>query len=188
MDREDVLDAAMRLLSHDRSASMTDVATATGVSRATLHRMFAGRDDLVGALNLHAAGQASAALDRVLADGAGPADALRALVAETLPLAASCAFLMTERLTPQMAEGERLWDELDARLRELVRAAQAAGRIRIDVSDAWVVEAFFSLITGAGDAVACGRLAAVDVERQIVITLFDGIARTRGGDDDAGDR
>jgi serine phosphatase RsbU (regulator of sigma subunit) len=49
-NRERILDAAERLLERSPSATLADIAAAAGVARATLHRRFASRDDLIAAL------------------------------------------------------------------------------------------------------------------------------------------
>jgi serine phosphatase RsbU (regulator of sigma subunit) len=49
-NRERILDAAERMLDRSPSASLADIAAAAGVSRATLHRRFRTRDELVTAL------------------------------------------------------------------------------------------------------------------------------------------
>jgi AcrR family transcriptional regulator len=50
--RETVLQAARTLLERDRAASLHDVASAAGVSRATVYRLFRSRDGLLQALDL----------------------------------------------------------------------------------------------------------------------------------------
>jgi len=49
-NRERILDAAERMLERSRSASLSEIATAAGVSRSTLHRRFVSRDALLAAL------------------------------------------------------------------------------------------------------------------------------------------
>ena len=52
-----ILAAATRALAEDPKASMSDVAVASGVGRATLYRHFASRDELLGAIRLQALGE-----------------------------------------------------------------------------------------------------------------------------------
>jgi AcrR family transcriptional regulator len=52
MSREEVLAAARAALERDRAATLTDVAGAAGVSRATVYRLFGSRDGLLQALDL----------------------------------------------------------------------------------------------------------------------------------------
>src|SRR5262245_25055650 len=52
MSREAVMAAARSLLERDRGASLHDVASAAGVSRATVYRLFGSRDGLLQALDL----------------------------------------------------------------------------------------------------------------------------------------
>jgi serine phosphatase RsbU (regulator of sigma subunit) len=49
-NRERILEAASRLLAQSPAASLGDVAAAAGVSRSTLYRHFAGRQELIAAL------------------------------------------------------------------------------------------------------------------------------------------
>jgi serine phosphatase RsbU (regulator of sigma subunit) len=49
-NRERILDAAERMLERSPSVSLSEIAAAAGVSRSTLHRRFASRQDLVAAL------------------------------------------------------------------------------------------------------------------------------------------
>jgi len=49
-NRERILDAAERMLERSPSASLSEIASAAGVSRSTLHRRFVSRDALIAAL------------------------------------------------------------------------------------------------------------------------------------------
>lgn len=48
--RDAIVEAAFAVFSKNPSAALSDVAERAGVGRATLHRHFAGRDELVRAL------------------------------------------------------------------------------------------------------------------------------------------
>jgi AcrR family transcriptional regulator len=49
-NRARILDAARFLLAHSPSATLADIAAAAGVSRSTLYRRFADREELIAAL------------------------------------------------------------------------------------------------------------------------------------------
>lgn len=76
VDREDVLRSAAALLTRRATATMDEVAKAAGISRATLHRHFAGRDALIRALEDLGLREFEAALDEARL---GEGDALGAL-------------------------------------------------------------------------------------------------------------
>ena len=49
--RDAIIEAAFSVFSKNPSAALADVAERAGVGRATLHRHFASRDDLMRALS-----------------------------------------------------------------------------------------------------------------------------------------
>src|SRR6059036_1462840 len=92
VDRDHVLRTAAALLTRKSTATMDEVAKAAGISRATLHRHFAGRDALVRALESLGIEECEAALDRARLDDGPAADAVRRLVQALEPSAALLAF------------------------------------------------------------------------------------------------
>ncbi|WP_306319171.1 MULTISPECIES: TetR/AcrR family transcriptional regulator [unclassified Streptomyces] len=177
VDRAQVLRSAAALLTRKSTATMDEVARAAGISRATLHRQFAGRDALVRALEELGIAECATALDRAGLD-AGPAvEALRRLVREVEPAAPLLAFLVTEN---QLFEGEEQnagWAHLDARIEALFRRGQEAGEFRIDLTPAWLTEALYGLIGSGAWAVQDGRVAAKDFQFMIVELLLGGAIR-----------
>ncbi len=178
VDRTQVLRTAAALLSRKATATMDEVARAAGIGRATLHRHFAGRDALVRALEQMCIEEAEAALDTARIEE-GPADeAVRRLVAASEPAAPLLAFLVTEN---QLFEGDGQnegWARLDARLVALFRRGQEEGTFRIDLSPAWLCEAFYGLIGSGAWAVADGRVAANDFSYMIAELLLGGARRS----------
>ncbi len=178
VDRTQVLRAAAALLTRKATATMDEVARAAGIGRATLHRHFAGRDALVRALEELGLQELEAALDRAGID-AGPEDeAVRRLVAEVEPVAPLLSFLVTEN---QLFEGEQVnegWARLDARVSALFRRGQENGVFRIDLTPAWLTEAFYGLVGSGAWAVQDGRVAAKDFQYMIVELLLGGARRS----------
>ncbi|WP_231626292.1 TetR/AcrR family transcriptional regulator [Streptomyces apocyni] len=178
VDREHVLRSAADLLTRKATATMDEVAKAAGISRATLHRQFAGRDALVKALEELGLRQLEEALDRARLDEGAASDAVRRLVVEVQPVAGFLAFLVTEN---QLFEGEQQhqgWARIDERFAVLFRRGQEAGEFRIDLSPAWLTEALYGLIGAGAWSVQDGRLAAKDFSYMIVELLLGGVRRS----------
>lgn len=83
-----ILEAAARVLAEDPTASMQAIAVAAEVSRPTVYRHFAGREELIEAIRLEAMAQAQAALERAAASTDPAADALERLIGDLADLAA----------------------------------------------------------------------------------------------------
>ncbi|GGT19122.1 TetR/AcrR family transcriptional regulator [Streptomyces chromofuscus] len=177
VDREHVLRTAAALLTRKSTATMDEVAKAAGISRATLHRHFAGRDALVRALEALGIAECEAALEAARLDEGGASDAVRRLVREIEPAAGLLSFLYTEN---QLFEGEEQnegWARLDARIAALFRRGQASGEFRIDLTPAWLTEALYGLMASGAWAVQEGRVAANDFTHMIVELLLGGATR-----------
>ncbi|MFI9204440.1 TetR/AcrR family transcriptional regulator [Streptomyces sp. NPDC053048] len=176
LDRERVLRAAAALLTRKSTASMDEIAKAAGISRATLHRHFAGRDALVRALEDLGIELFGRALDAARVDEGDASEAVRRLVAEAEPIAAMLAFLFTEN---QLYEGgiNEGWNRLDARVHALFLRGQEEGAFRIDLSPAWLTEALYGLIGTGAWAVHDGRVAAKDISRMVSELLLGGAQR-----------
>lgn len=177
VDRDHVLRSAAALLTRKSTATMDEVAKAAGISRATLHRQFAGRDALVRALEALGIAECEAALDAARLDDGPAADAVHRLVREIEPAAGLLAFLYTEN---QLFEGEEQnagWARIDERMTALFRRGQASGEFRIDLTPVWLTEALYGLLASGAWAVAEGRVAPKDFTRMIVELLLGGVRR-----------
>ncbi|MEU6118959.1 helix-turn-helix domain-containing protein [Streptomyces sp. NPDC047117] len=177
VDRDRVLKDAAALLTRKSTASMDDIARAAGISRATLHRHFAGRDALIRALEELGIRETGQALDAARPDEDDAATALRRLIAEIEPVAGVLAFLYTEN---QLFEGEEInegWTGLDARIHALFRRGQEEGTFRIDLTPAWLTEALYGLICAGAWSVHEGRLARADRNHSIAELLLGGVRR-----------
>ena len=177
VDREQVLRSAAALLTRRATATMDEVARAAGISRATLHRHFAGRDALVRALEALGIAECEAAIDAARLDDGPAAEAVRRLVREMESVTGLLAFLYTEN---QLFEGEQQnegWARMDARLTELFRRGQESGEFRIDLTPVWLTEALYGLLASGAWAVTEGRVARNDFTHMIVELLLGGALR-----------
>lgn len=177
VDRAHVLRSAAALLTRRSTATMDEVAKAAGISRATLHRHFAGRDALVRALEALGIEECDAALDGARLDEGPAQDALRRFVKEIEPAAGLIAFLYSEN---QLFEGEEQnegWSRLDDRVSALFRRGQLSGEFRIDLTPAWLTEALYGLLASGVWVVQSGKGAPKDFHHMIVELLLGGALR-----------
>ncbi|MFI5686250.1 TetR/AcrR family transcriptional regulator [Streptomyces sp. NPDC051636] len=177
VDRDHVLRSAAALLTRKSTATMDEVAKSAGISRATLHRHFAGRDALVRALESLGIAECENALDAARLEEGSASDAVRRLVRELEPAAGLLAFLYTEN---QLFEGEEQnegWTGIDARICALFRRGQDDGEFRIDLTPAWLTEALFGLLASGAWVVQSGKGAPKDFQHMIVELLLGGALR-----------
>src|SRR3954468_20109135 len=96
-NRSAVLDAGARLLAERPTASMQEIADASGVGRTTVYRHFPAREDLVAALIDQVAEEALHVMERAIAaDGTAP-DVLRRLAHDIVALGRRWSFLRAQR-------------------------------------------------------------------------------------------
>ena len=158
VDREQVLRSAAALLTRKSTATMDEVAKAAGISRATLHRQFAGRDALVRALEELGIRECEAALDAArLDEGTRRGRRTPAGRARSSRAAGLLAFLYTEN---QLFEGDaaatRAGPGSTPASPRCSGAARSSGEFRIDLTPAWLTEALYGLI-GLGRLGRAGR-------------------------------
>ncbi|MBE9499454.1 TetR family transcriptional regulator [Streptomyces qinglanensis] len=178
VDREELLGTAADLLTRRPTSSMDDIAKAARISRATLHRHFAGRAALIRALEQLGLRRLDAALDAARTDEGDAADAVRRVIAETEPLAGFLGFLVTENQLFEPGEQHAGWTRIDERISALFQRGQRQGAFRIDLSPAWLTEALYALITASAWAVQDGRVAARDSVRMTAELLLGGVRRS----------
>src|SRR5919197_2341380 len=139
-----ILDAAAQVLAaRGEAASMSDVAAAAGVGRATVYRYFPSREVLLErladlALTVAAERLASAGLENVSVEE-GVARAVRVLVG----VGDYFTVLARERVRPDTTQLDR---RLNAPLRSLLERGQESGIIRADVPVAWLTESLLGLV------------------------------------------
>jgi TetR/AcrR family transcriptional repressor of mexCD-oprJ operon len=177
VDREHVLRAAAALLTRKATASMDEIAKAAGISRATLHRHFAGRDALVRALGVLGIQQVEERLDAARIDEGDPVEAVRRLVAEAMPVSGFLAFLYGENQLYESGAMDEGWTRIDERVGALFRRGQERGLFRFDLTPAWLTEALYALIAASAWTVQEGKVAAKDAGYMVSELLLGGMIR-----------
>src|SRR3977135_1812846 len=191
IDREEVLRSAAGFLSRRPNASQDEIAAAVGISRATLHRYFAGRAALFEALDQLAIAQMRDALDAARWRGGSATEALPAMCARPAPprggegaaaealgrVVTACepvsgylTLLYTQSLDFDSPAQEG-WAKIDADGEAQFLRGQRDGQFRPDLTAAWLTEAFFSLVAGAAWVIQAGRAARRDSTAMITDLL-----------------
>ncbi len=181
-DRHDVLGAAQRALNADAGASMSAVAEAAGISRATLHRHFDSREALLVELGTRSLDQWEQRLDTADAEGvaaSGDATRIRAalemLVLGYVDDSDAFGFALTDHVILANAALEARTQVLADREVVLFAAAQAAGVLRADLPPRWLGHAVYGLLVAAREAVRIGDVARRDVGHLVLSSLLEGV-------------
>jgi AcrR family transcriptional regulator len=178
MDRDKVLRAAADFLGRRPNATQDEIATAVGVSRATLHRYFAGRAALLEALDTYALTHLRAALESSRWREGSATDALRRLVAACEPVSGYLTLLYAQSQDFDANQPKAAWAEIDAEVRELFLRGQREGEFRPDLNAFWLTEAFFNLMAGAAWVVQVGGAGRREFAGMVSDLLLNGVSRS----------
>ncbi|MEM6413364.1 MAG: helix-turn-helix domain-containing protein [Pseudomonadota bacterium] len=154
--KDAIIEAAFAILSRDPSAALSDIADQAGVGRATLHRHFASRDDLVRALALIAIEEMDDAAEAACENTISYAEAFQNMLTALIPLGDRHGFLAREPIDddPDIATAfERQQSEMDT----MVAEAKAEGLFDKSVPTSWITQAFDHLLYAAWESVKSGE-------------------------------
>ena len=146
--RDAIVEAAFAVFSEQPNASLGDVAARAGVGRATLHRYFPSRADLIRALSLVATQELNHAVEAATASAQSATEALSLALHAIVPLANRQWFLAQDwqDIDPETAAAYAAERE---ELRTMIAAAKREGTFAGDVPTEWLVEAYENLIYAA---------------------------------------
>lgn len=173
--RDQLLRSAADFLGRRPNATQDEIATAVGVSRATLHRHFSGRVALMAALEELAIAEMRQVLEAVRLSEGSATDALRRLVTACEPISPYLALMYSQSQELDLDTTLEIWDEVDTAITELFLRGQRDGEFRPDLTAAWLTEAFYALIGGTAWSIRAGRAAARDFDRLIIDLLLNGV-------------
>lgn len=174
-DRDSLLRAAADFLGRRPNATQDEIASAVGVSRATLHRHFAGKPALMAALEELAIAEMAHALETARLDDDSAVAALQRLITACRPVSPYLALLYSQSQELDAETSETGWADIDADITALFQRGQRDGDFRPDLTAAWLTEALYSLVAGAAWAVQVGRVAGREFDHMITDLLLHGV-------------
>lgn len=172
--RESIIEASFVLFSRNIGASLSEVAERAGVGRATLHRHFANRDELLRTLALLAIEEMDTAADAASSDSKSYSEALHATLYALIPLGDRHSFLAREPLEddPTLAEE---FKRIDKEMIELVEAAKGEGLFDKTLPATWISQVFDALLFSAWESVKQGHTTSSQAADLAWLTLTQGL-------------
>jgi TetR/AcrR family transcriptional regulator, mexCD-oprJ operon repressor len=139
-----ILEAAASVLAaQGERGSMSDVAEAAGVARATVYRYFPNRQSLLDALAELAVRSAGERLDSARIEHVPLEDGLARAVRALVDVGDLFTVLAREQLRAPPAELER---HVRGPLRRLMERGQESGEIRDDIPSTWLADAMVGTV------------------------------------------
>lgn len=163
----------MGLLNANTRASMSEIAIRAGVGRATLHRHFRTRNDLIRAIGIRCIEEMNAAVRAVDAPDKPAIDRLRAMFLAVIPLGDRYSFLGSESPKDEILE-----KSYKAQLRWVAALAEdlrAQGEIARNVPVRWVIAQIDQLVWTAWKGVSDQYISVEEATELAVRTLIHGL-------------
>jgi AcrR family transcriptional regulator len=173
--QDEYLDAVIATLAANPGASLKEIADAIGISRATLHRRFSSRDELLRAIGDWAITQLEGISDSVESRDLHGRAALEAILEEAIHLAPKIGFLISEHSLECNVEFMVRVDTAQQRWHRLIEEGQRNGEIRVDLPARWIGDAIEGLMLAVFHGIRRGLTAPNDALRLVRITLLDGV-------------
>ena len=171
--RQAILDAAIDTLARNPSASLSEISSRAGVGRASLHRHFPSRADLIAAASAQCMDEIDAATSAALADAQTARERLSRMLEAVVPLGDRYHFLVSEAVDDESVR-KRYAEELDW-LGHLVDELKAEGVIAAAVPRSWAVANIDAQVWLAWSEVAAGNLAPAHAADLALRTLLEGL-------------
>ena len=154
--RDAIIEAAFAVFSKDPSAALSEVATLAGVGRATLHRHFASREELIRQLAKIANQEMDEAVESACANVTSYSEAARKSLHALIPLGDRYGFLELEPIDDD-PDLKAAFARQKRETEDMVDAAKGEGLFDIAIPTSWIVQAYDHLLYAGWESVKAGE-------------------------------
>lgn len=150
--RQAIIEAAFDVLNRNTGASLAEIALGAGVGRATLHRHFSSRDDLLRTLAHIAIEEMDEATHEACQGVDSHSDAMRKCLEALIPLGNRHGFIAREPVDEDEALSAE-YARLDRETIEMIEGAKAEGLFSPGTPTSWIARIYDHLLYAAWDSV-----------------------------------
>ncbi|MEM7219725.1 MAG: TetR/AcrR family transcriptional regulator [Pseudomonadota bacterium] len=147
-----IAEAGFAVLSRNPGANLAEIAAAAGVTRATLHRYFPSRQNLIGELARRALQEMEDAVALACADARSAGDGLRRSMAALIPLGDRHGFLAHEQFEHDESI-EQSFASIQSETARWIDAAKGEGEFDPHIPTEWISRAYDYLLYAAWDSI-----------------------------------
>lgn len=170
---EAIVEAAIRSMNANPGASMSEIATRAGVGRATLHRHFRTRDDLLDTIGARCIEEMNAAVLAVDSEGHPAIERLRIMFEAVVPLGDRYNFLRYD--TGRYEDSEDAYKAQLQWVASLVYDLKAEGNLDPQIPARWAIAQIDQLVWSAWKEVSDRHLTAGEASELAIRTLLHGL-------------
>ncbi|MFG1710945.1 TetR/AcrR family transcriptional regulator [Nonomuraea sp. M3C6] len=168
-----ILDIAATVFAeYGEAASMTDIAKAAGVGRATLYRYFPSREALVQALYQTAVSDLFSKIDDANLDAAPVEEALARLTRAAMTMIGKYRALAV--LDSRMDGLDEANGRLAPPFQRIFERGATDGTFRTDLSSSTLMGAYVGLLRGIGNLVIQGHMGVEEASAAVTAVFLDG--------------
>ncbi|MEM7660643.1 MAG: helix-turn-helix domain-containing protein [Pseudomonadota bacterium] len=174
--KDAIIEAAFDVFSRDPSAPLSEISDRAGVGRATLHRHFAGRDELIRALALIAIDEMDTVAEAACENVSSHAQAFQQMLTALIPLGDRHGFLALEPINDD-PDISAAFARQQRETQEMVEDAKTEGLFDKGVPTSWITQAFDHLLYAAWESVKSGETTHKQAADLAWRTLTTGLGR-----------
>ncbi|WP_461536457.1 TetR/AcrR family transcriptional regulator [Spongorhabdus nitratireducens] len=175
---ETLLNSAVTLLAENPGATLSQIASNAGIGRATLHRHFQDREELIAELVRRSLTTSRDVGKPILESDKPSLEKLKELVQVMIPLGDSYHFLMYEWKAMQLPDISDMYQQQMDALTELIETIKEEGHLNPELPVSWVVAVIDTMIYTAWKTVSDGFIARNDASELVINTLNNGVLTT----------